>query len=203
MSRTISRSAVVEKVLAALSKNLHEVVGQITASHVDTRNGVWEGETFVNRDNVGDTITGVEYDTGGTTRGVQREDGLDRDVECRRVERLKDNLGHLLTVGFRVDRRFGEQYRVLLGCDTEFVVEGVVPNFLHVIPVGDDTVLDWVSEGQDTTLALCLITNVGIFLAHTNHDTMLLSVLVHLDTVRGVVPMVARSADDRRCLGVS
>ena len=27
-----------------------------------------------------------------------------------------------------------EQHRVLLWCDTEFIVEGVVPDFLHVIP---------------------------------------------------------------------
>jgi hypothetical protein len=32
-------------------------------------------------------------------------------------------------------------------------------------------VLDGVSQGKDTTLGLCLITDVGVFLAHTDHDT--------------------------------
>ena len=45
--------------------------------------------------------------------------------------------------------------------DTEFVVEGVVPDFLHVIPVCDNTVVDRVLEGEDTTLRLGLITVGG------------------------------------------
>lgn len=138
--------------VTALGKDLHEVVGQVTASHVDTRDGVGKSETLVDGDNVSDTVTGVEHDTGGTTGGVQRQDSLDRDVESRSVERLEHNLGHLLTVGLGVDRSLGEQDGVLLGCDTELVVEGVVPNLLHVIPVGNDTVLNGVSEREDTTL---------------------------------------------------
>ena len=50
---------------------------------------------------------------------------------------------------------------VLLWHDTEFVVEGVVPDFLHVIPVYDNTVVDWVLEGEYTTLQLGLITVGG------------------------------------------
>jgi hypothetical protein len=34
-------------------------------------------------------------------------------------------------------------------------------------------VLDGVSEGEDTTLRLCLITDIRVLLAHTNHDTAL------------------------------
>jgi len=43
---------------------------------------------------------------------------------------------------------------VLFGGDTEFVVEGMVPDLLHVIPVGDDTVLDRVFQSKDTTFRL-------------------------------------------------
>jgi hypothetical protein len=35
---------------------------------------------------VGDTIAGVEHDTGGTARGVEREHGLDGDVHGGGVE---------------------------------------------------------------------------------------------------------------------
>jgi hypothetical protein len=42
----------------------------------------------------------------------------------------------------RVKRGFGEENGVLLGSDTKLVVEGVVPDLLHIIPVGDDTMLD-------------------------------------------------------------
>lgn len=158
--------------VTTLSKDLHQVVGKITTSHVDTGDGVRKSETLVDGDNVGDTITRVEDDTGGTARGVEGEDGLDGDVEGGGVERLKDNLGHLLTVGLGVDGGLGEEDGVLLRGDTELVVEGVVPNLLHVVPVGDDTVLNGVAEGEDTTLGLSLVTDVGVLLAHTNHDTM-------------------------------
>ena len=157
--------------VTTLGQDLHEVVGQVTTSHVDTGDGVGKGETFVDGDNVSDTVTRVQNDTSGTTGGVQGQNGLDGDVEGGSVEGFKDDLGHLLTVGLGVDGGFGQEDGVLLGSDTEFVVEGVVPDLLHVIPVGDDTVLDGISEGQDTTLGLCLITDVGVLLTHTNHDT--------------------------------
>ena len=51
-----------------------------------------KGVSLVDGDGVGDTITGVEHDTGGASRGVQREHGLDGDVHGRCVERLEHNL---------------------------------------------------------------------------------------------------------------
>lgn len=157
--------------VATLSEDLHEVVGKITTSHVDTGNGVGKGETLVDGDNVSDTITGVENDTGGTTGGVEGKDGLDGDVEGGSVKGLENDLCHLLTVGLGVDGSLGKEDGVLLGGDTELVVEGVMPDLLHVIPVGDDTVLDGVPESKDTTLGLSLITDVGVLLTHTDHDT--------------------------------
>jgi hypothetical protein len=91
------------------------------------------------------------------------------------------DLGHLLAVGLGVERGLGEQHGVLLGGDAELVVEGVVPDLLHVVPVGHDAVLDGVLEGEDTTLGLGLIADVGVLLAHADHDAG-----------------VARAADDRR-----
>lgn len=35
---------------------------------------------------------------------------------------------------------------------------------LHIVPVGDDTVLDGVLEGKDTTLGLSLVSYIGVFL---------------------------------------
>ena len=70
---------------------------------------------------------------------------------------------------------------VLLGGDAELVVEGVVPDLLHVVPVGHDAVLDGVLEGQDTALALRLVSDVRILLAHADHDAV-----------------VSRSTDDGR-----
>ena len=121
---------------------------------------------------MGDAVTGVEHDAGGTAGGVQGQHGLDGDVHGRAVEGLKHDLGHLLAVGLGVERGLSEQDRVLLGGDTQLVVEGVVPDLLHVVPVGDDAVLDRVLQGEDTTLGLGLITDIGVLLTHTDHHTL-------------------------------
>merc|ERR1712121_468058 len=49
--------------VAPLGEDLHEVVGQLTASQVKTEDGVGEGITFIDGDGVGDTIAGVHDDT--------------------------------------------------------------------------------------------------------------------------------------------
>jgi hypothetical protein len=50
---------------------------------------------------------------------------------------------------------------VLLWCNTELIVKGVMPDLLHVIPVCDNTMVNWVLEGEDTTLRLGFITVGG------------------------------------------
>ena len=61
---------------------------------------------------------------------------------------------------------------MLLRGDAELVVEGVVPDLLHVVPVGDDAVLDGVAEGEDAALALRLVADVRILLAHAHHHAL-------------------------------
>ena len=67
------------------------------------------------------------------------------------------------------------------GCSTQLVVEGVVPDRLPVVPVGDDAVLDRVLEREDASLGLGLVADVGVLLSHADHDAL-----------------VAGPADDRR-----
>ena len=45
-----------------------------------------------------------------------------------------------------------------------------MPDLLHVVPVGDDAVLDGVLERQDAALALGLVAHIAVLLAHANHD---------------------------------
>merc|ERR1719295_1369143 len=61
---------------------------------------------------------------------------------------------------------------LFLRSNTELIVEGVVPDLLHIIPVGDDSMLNWVLECKDTSLGLSFISNIGILLTHTNHHTL-------------------------------
>ncbi|TGZ37707.1 Uncharacterized protein DBV15_02949, partial [Temnothorax longispinosus] len=166
--------------VASLGEDLHEIVSKIATGQVQTEDGMRKSVTFVDGYGVGDTVTGVQDDTGGTTGSVQGKDGLDGDVHGRAVEGFEHDLRHLLAISFRVEGRFSKEDRVFFRSDTQFVVEGVMPDLLHVIPIGDNTVLDRVFQSQDTSFALGLVTHVAVFLTHTDHHSLM-----------------ARSADDR------
>merc|ERR1712055_549537 len=158
--------------VATLSEDLHQVVGQLTTSQVQTDDGMGESITFIDWDTVGDTITRVHDDTSGTARCVEGEHSLDGHIHGGHVEGLEHDLGHLLPVSLGVEGSLSQEDRLLLRGYTQLIVEGVVPDLLHVIPVGDDSMLHWVLEGEDTPLGLCLITNIGVLLTHTYHHTL-------------------------------
>merc|ERR1719508_703044 len=158
--------------VATLSEDLHEVVGQFTSSKIKTDNGMGKSITFIDGDTVGDTISRVHDDTSGTSGSIKGEDSLDSDIHGGHVEGLKHDLGHLLTVSLWVQRSLSQEDGLFLRGNTELIVEGVVPDLLHVIPVGDDSMLNRVLEGEDTSLGLCFISNIGILLSHTDHHTL-------------------------------
>jgi hypothetical protein len=162
-----------DKGVTTLGEDFHEVVGQVAAGKIESHDGVWEGITFVHWDVVGDTIAGVEDDTGGTAGSVEGEYGLDSDVHGWEVEGFKHDLSHLFTVSLWVEWGFSEKGWALFWGNAEFVVVSVVPDLFHIIPVGNDTVFDWVFEGKDTSLGLSFVTNVRVLLAHTDHDTLM------------------------------
>merc|ERR1712113_1142570 len=158
--------------VTTLSEDLHEVVGELTASQVQTEDGVGESITLIDGDVVGDTITRVHDHTGGTTGGIEGEDGLDGNIHGGHVEGLEHDLSHLLTVSLGVEGSLSEEDGLFLRGNTEFIVEGVVPDLLHIIPVGDDSVFNGVLKGKDTSLGLGFISNIGILLSHTDHHPL-------------------------------
>merc|ERR1712158_142642 len=158
--------------VTTLSEDLHEVIGELTASQVQTEDGVGKSITFIDGDVVGDTIARVHDHTSGTTRGVKGKDSLDGNIHGGHVEGLKHDLSHLFTVSLGVEGSLSQEDGLFLWGNTELIVEGVVPDLLHIIPVGDDTVFNGVFQGEDTSLGLSFISNIGILLSHTDHDTL-------------------------------
>merc|ERR1719483_1212759 len=158
--------------VATLSEDLHQVVGKFTSSKIKTNNSMGKGISFIDWNTMGYTISRVHDNTSGTAGGIQGEDSLDGDIHGGHVEGLKHDLGHLLTVGLWVKRSLSQKDGLFLGSNTELVVEGVVPDLLHIIPVGDDSVLNRVLQSEDTSLGLSLISNIGILLSHTDHHTL-------------------------------
>merc|ERR1712165_386986 len=159
--------------VATLSEDLHQVVGELTSSKIKTDNSMGKGITFIDGDTVGDTISRVHDNTSGTSRGIEGENSLDGDIHGGHVEGLEHDLGHLLTVSLGVEGSLSKKDGLFLRGNTELIVEGVVPDLLHIIPVGNDAMLNRVLEGKDTSLGLGLISNVGILLSHTDHHTLM------------------------------
>merc|ERR1712201_1652 len=158
--------------VATLGEDLHQVVGELTSSKIKTDNSMGGSITFIDGDTVGDTISRVHDNTSGTARGIEGEDSLDCNIHSGHVEGLEHDLGHLLTVSLGVEGSLSQKDGLLLRGNTELIVEGVVPDLLHVIPVGDDSVFNRVLEGEDTSLGLGLISNIGILLSHTDNHTL-------------------------------
>merc|ERR1712165_141642 len=158
--------------VASLGEDLHQVVSQVTTGQIQPEDGMGQGITFIDGDSVGDTITTVQDNTGGPTRGIEGEDSLDGHIHGGCVEGLEHDLGHLFPVGLRIEGSFSQQDGVFFRSHTEFIVEGVMPDLFHVVPVGDNTVLNGVFQGKDTSLGLSFITHIGVLLAHTNHHTL-------------------------------
>ena len=101
---------------------------------------------------VGDTISGVEHNACCATRGIEGQNSLDGNIHGGHIEGLKHDLSHLLTISLRVEGSLCEQHRVLFWGDSQLVVEGVMPNLLHIIPVGYDAMLYGILQRQDASL---------------------------------------------------
>ena len=51
---------------------------------------------------------------------------------------------------------------MLLRCNTELIVECVVPDLLHVVPVGHDSVLNRVLQVEDTSHGFGVSPHIGV-----------------------------------------
>merc|ERR1712106_1011398 len=100
------------------------------------------------------------------------ENSLDGNVHGGAGEGLEHDLGHLLPVGLGVERSLSQEDGLLLRGYPQLVIESVVPDLLHVVPVGADSVLHRILEGEDTPLGLGLVSYIGVLLSHTNHDSL-------------------------------
>mmetsp|Transcript_2869 Transcript_2869/g.10939 ORF Transcript_2869/g.10939 Transcript_2869/m.10939 type:complete len:211 (-) Transcript_2869:132-764(-) len=162
------------EIVSSLRKNLHEVVGYVASSQVHSENGVWKSISLINWNSVGNTITRVQYDTSGTSRSVQGEYSLDSYVHCWNVESLKHDGSHLLSVLFWVHWSLSKENRMLLWGHSELIVEGVMPDLLHIVPVGNHTVLNWIFKLKDSSFRLGFVTYEAVLCVHAHHDTWVL-----------------------------
>jgi hypothetical protein len=82
---------------------------------------------------VGDTVADIEHNASGTPGAVQRQHGLNTDVEGRDVEHLKHELDHLLAVRLRVERCLSQQKGVLGRANAKRVMDHSSQNYYYNI----------------------------------------------------------------------
>merc|ERR1719453_437691 len=163
-SRTISRSAVVVNEYPRSVRIFMRY--SVRSRPARSRQSI----AFIDWHCVGNTITRIHDNSGGAARSIERKNSLDSHIHGRRIEGLEHDLCHALAIGLWIQRSLGEEDWMLLRCHTQLIVESMVPDLLHVIPVSHDAMLDWVLQSQHTTLTLCLVANVAVLLVHANHD---------------------------------
>merc|ERR1712107_932915 len=56
--------------------------------------------------------------------------------------------------------------------DGDDLAVGKLVRLLHVVPVSHDAVLNGVLQGQNTSLALSLVSDIGVLLSHADHDAL-------------------------------
>ena len=83
------------------------------------------------------------------TLSIQRQNGLNCDIDATKAVLLEHDLGHALTVDLWVHGRLSEQDLAAGGVDLELLVKRVVPEMFHVLPVADDAVLHWLRDLQE------------------------------------------------------
>ena len=77
---------------------------------------------------------------------------------------------HLLSVGLGVTWSLSDKDTLdLARGDSELVVEGVMPDLLHILPVVDDTVGNGILEVENTSHLLGFITNIFALGFNTTH----------------------------------
>jgi len=144
LSRNVELSRLVELQTGLLWQDLDHVVDQVSASQVLPDDGVRHGLRLENGHSVGHPVSCVKHTPGGATSRLQRQHRLDTDVELATAKCLEHLLAHLFSVDSRVVRRLCLHDGFIGRVVPQLVKEGIMPQFLHIVPILDDTILYWI-----------------------------------------------------------
>ena len=87
--------------------------------------------TFVD----GHIIAGIQHNAGATTGNVQRKISLNCQIHSVCVEGLEHDLCHLLAIVLGVQGSFNQEDGMLLGSDTQLIVESVMSDLLQLVTI--------------------------------------------------------------------
>ena len=183
--------------ISAEKEELNQVTGDVTTSNVQTLGQERESVTLVHRDDMSNTISGIDDNTGKETLGVQDQHGLDGDVGGHESVLLEHGLNHLiegegmseggnekwggtnhkkmsnktiiekkknyhLPVLHGVLRGLSQHNLALIGVDLKLLIESIIPNMKHIIPVTNNTVVQGVGDLQHVPQTGSFVTNHNV-----------------------------------------
>lgn len=128
-----------------------QVLGDISSSNVDSLDCVIDRKALENWTTMANAVTTIQDEAGSLTSGVQTQDSLLLEENLRDAELLEENVGSLCAVIVRVERWVCEQNGMLFGRNLE-LIKNMAPKCFHIIPVGDDTVFNWVIKFEDSAI---------------------------------------------------
>lgn len=105
------------------------------------------------------------------TLGIQRQYSLDSNIHATKSILFEHDLTHPLPVYFRIHRWLCQQDLATRGVDLQFLIERVIPEMVHVLPVSDDTVFHGLSNLQVVAVFSGFVTDHDI-LDHCIPDTL-------------------------------
>ncbi len=90
------------EVEADFVEQLPQVFGEVAAGQVVSLNGVGESVALIDGHSVGDTISSVQHQTGGSSGGVEGQHGLDSQIIGGNFEGFEHDFGHFFSVGLGI-----------------------------------------------------------------------------------------------------
>lgn len=88
------------------------------------------------------------------------------------AELLEKNVCGLDPVGVRIEWGLCKQNRMLLGDNLE-LVKDVPPKSFHIVPIGDDAVLNGVIQFKNTLVLLSCVSDEDLIIVLRDHDFLI------------------------------
>lgn len=143
-------SGCMENIAGAPQQKL-EMLRHIATSKVNSLYRVRDGETFEDWTAMANAVSAIKDDARRLATSVETEHGLLLEEYLWRAKLLEKDVSRLHAIAVGVQGRLSEEDGVLLGGDLE-LVEDVPPELLHVIPVLNYTVLNWIVEFENASV---------------------------------------------------
>lgn len=128
----------------------------ISSADVNPLNGIIDGESLENGTAMANTVATIQDEARCLASGIQTQYCLLLEEDLGDAELLEENVGSFSAVIVRIKWWICQQNGMLFRRDLE-LIENMAPKCFHVIPVGDDTVLNRVVELEDSAVFVLYI----------------------------------------------